>query len=63
MALETVLDIFENYVKWVKANPQHKYDTYKIWKTKETPETIKWQMLLLYRQKFRYHGEYRCGKV
>ena len=29
--LETVLDsFFENYVKWMKANPQHEYRTYKV---------------------------------
>ena len=29
--LETVLDsFFENYVKWMRANPQHKYDTYNV---------------------------------
>ena len=29
--LETVLDsFFENYVKWMKANPQHEYKTYNV---------------------------------
>ena len=52
-ALETVLDsYFENYVKWVKANPQYNYDTYNVSfgkdRPKRTPETIIGQMLLLY---------------
>ena len=29
--LETVLDsFFENYVKWMKENPQHEYKTYNV---------------------------------
>ena len=29
--LETVLDsFFENYVKWMKNNPQFNYDTYNV---------------------------------
>ena len=29
--LETVLDsFFENYVKWMNANPQYNYDTYNV---------------------------------
>ena len=62
--LETVLDsYFENYVKWVKANPQHKYDTYNVSFDKErpkrTPETIKWADVIVIPSdsEFRYHGE------
>ena len=45
--LETVLDsFFENYVKCMKNNPQHNYDTYNVSFTNErpkrTPETIEW---------------------
>ena len=45
--LETVLDsFFENYVKWMQANPQYNYDTYNVsfdnTRPKRTPETIKW---------------------
>ena len=43
--LETVLDsFFENYVKWMKANPQHEYRTYNVSfgseRPKRTPENI-----------------------
>ena len=43
--LETVLDsFFENYVKWMKNNPQFNYDTYNVSfgkeRPKRTPETI-----------------------
>ena len=62
--LETVLDsYFENYVKWVKANPQHKYDTYNVSfgkeRPKRTPETIKWadDIVIPSDSEFRYHGE------
>jgi len=62
--LETVLDsYFENYVKWVKANPQHKYDTYNVSfgkeRPKRTPETIKWADVIVIPSdsEFRYHGE------
>ena len=62
--LETVLDsYFENYVKWVKANPQHKYDTYNVSfgkeRPKRTPETIKWADIIVIPSdsEFRYHGE------
>ena len=62
--LETVLDsYFENYVKWVKANPQHKYDTYNVSfgkeRPKRTPETIKWADVIIIPSdsEFRYHGE------
>ena len=63
-SLETVLDsYFENYVKWVKANPQHKYDTYNVSfgkeRPKRTPETIKWADVIVIPSdsEFRYHGE------
>ena len=62
--LETVLDsFFENYVKWMKANPQHKYDTYNVSfgknRPKRTPETIKWAdtIVIPSDSEFRYHGE------
>ncbi len=62
--LETVLDsYFENYVKWVKANPQHNYDTYNVSfgkdRPKRTPETIKWADVIVIPSdsEFRYHGE------
>ena len=45
--LETVLDsFFENYVRFMKDNPQHQYDTYNVSfknvRPQRTPETIKW---------------------
>ena len=62
--LETVLDsFFENYVKWMKANPQHEYDTYNVSFTddrpKRTPETIDWADVIVIPSdsEFRYHGE------
>ena len=62
--LETVLDsFFENYVKWMKANPQHNYDTYNVSfgknRPKRTPETIKWADVIVIPSdsEFRYHGE------
>ena len=62
--LETVLDsFFENYVKWMKANPQHKYDTYNVSfgkdRPKRTPETIEWADVIVIPSdsEFRYHGE------
>ena len=62
--LETVLDsYFENYVKWVKANPQYNYDTYNVSfgkdRPKRTPETIKWADVIIIPSdsEFRYHGE------
>ena len=62
--LETVLDsFFENYVKWIKANPQHEYDTYNVSFGKDrpirTPETIKDADVIVIPSdsEFRYHGE------
>ena len=62
--LETVLDsFFENYVKWMKANPQHQYDTYNVSfdtsRPKRTPETIDWADVIVIPSdsEFRYHGE------
>jgi|TARA_R110001592_G_scaffold227447_1_gene483658 hypothetical protein len=62
--LETVLDsFFENYVKWMRANPQHKYDTYNVSfnqsRPQRTPETIKWADVIVIPSdsEFRYHGE------
>ena len=62
--LETVLDsFFENYVKWMKANPQHEYDTYNVSFGKDrpvrTPETIKNADVIVIPSdsEFRYHGE------
>ena len=62
--LETVLDsFFENYVKWMKANPQHDYDTYNVsfdtTRPKRTPESIKWADVIVIPSdsEFRYHGE------
>jgi len=62
--LETVLDsFFENYVKWMKANPQHEYDTYNVSfgknRPRRTPETIKWADVIVIPSdsEFRYHGE------
>jgi hypothetical protein len=62
--LQTVLDsFFENYVKWMKANPQHNYDTYNCSldgsTPKRTPETIKWADVIVIPSdsEFRYHGE------
>ncbi len=62
--LETVLDsFFENYVKWMRANPQYNYDTYNVsfdnTRPKRTPETIKWADVIVIPSdsEFRYHGE------
>lgn len=62
--LETVLDsFFENYVKWMRANPQHKYDTYNVSfsqsRPERTPEAIKWADVIVIPSdsEFRYHGE------
>ena len=62
--LETVLDsFFENYVKWMKENPQHEYKTYNVsfdnTRPKRTPETIEWADLIVIPSdsEFRYHGE------
>jgi len=62
--LETVLDsFFENYVKWMKANPQHEYDTYNVSfdkdRPKRTPETIEQADVIVIPSdsEFRYHGE------
>ena len=62
--LETVLDsFFENYVKWMKTNPQHEYDTYNVSfgknRPKRTPETIDWADVIVIPSdsEFRYHGE------
>ena len=62
--LETVLDsFFENYVKWMRANPQHKYDTYNVSfsqnRPERTPETIKWADVIVIPSdsEFRYRGE------
>ena len=62
--LETVLDsFFENYVKWMKENPQHEYKTYNVsfdnTRPKRTPETIEWADVIVIPSdsEFRYHGE------
>ena len=62
--LETVLDsFFENYVKWMRDNPQHEYDTYNVSfdknRPKRTPETIKNADVIIIPSdsEFRYHGE------
>ena len=63
--LETVLDsFFENYVKWMKANPQHEYRTYNVSfgseRPKRTPENIEWEtdvIVIPSDSEFRYHGE------
>ena len=62
--LETVLDsFFENYVKWMKANPQHEYRTYNVSfgseRPKRTPENIEWADVIVIPSdsEFRYHGE------
>ena len=62
--LETVLDsFFENYVRWMKENPQHEYKTYNVSftndKPKRTPETIEWADVIVIPSdsEFRYHGE------
>ena len=62
--LETVLDsFFENYVKWMKANPQHEYRTYNVSfgadRPKRIPENIEWADVIVIPSdsEFRYHGE------
>ena len=62
--LETVLDsFFENYVKFMRANPQHEYRTYNVsfdsTRPKRTPETIEWADVIVIPSdsEFRYHGE------
>ena len=62
--LETVLDsFFENYVKWMKANPSHQYKTYNVSFNRQnpsrTPETIEWADVIVIPSdsEFRYHGE------
>ena len=62
--LETVLDsFFENYVIWMRRNPQHKYDTYNVSfsqsRPQRTPDTIKWAdtIVIPSDSEFRYHGE------
>ena len=62
--LETVLDsFFENYVKWMKANPQHEYRTYNVSfdksRPKRTPENVEWADVIVIPSdsEFRYHGE------
>ena len=62
--LETVLDsFFENYVKWMRENPQHRYDTYNVSfnqrRPVRTPETIdKADVIVIPSDsEFRYHGE------
>jgi len=62
--LETVLDsFFENYVRFMKDNPQHQYDTYNVSfnnaRPQRTPETIKWAdtIIIPSDSEFRYHGE------
>jgi hypothetical protein len=62
--LETVLDsFFENYVKWMRANPQHEYRTYNVSfnknRPKRTPENIEWADVIVIPSdsEFRYHGE------
>jgi len=62
--LETVLDsFFENYVKWMRENPQYRYDTYNVSfnqrRPVRTPETIdKADVIVIPSDsEFRYHGE------
>lgn len=62
--LETVLDSFlENYVQWMKNNPQHEYGTYNIsfdnTRPVRTPESIEWADVIVIPSdsEFRYHGE------
>jgi hypothetical protein len=62
--LETVLDsFFENYVKYMRANPQHEYRTYNVSfdssRPKRTPENIEWADVIVIPSdsEFRYHGE------
>ena len=62
--LATVLDSFlENYVKWMRNNPQNEYRTYNIsfdgTRPKRTPESIEWADVIVIPSdsEFRYHGE------
>ena len=62
--LETVLDsFFENYVQWMKANPQNQYLTYNVSfdhrRPKRTPDSIKEADVIVIPSdsEFRYHGE------
>ena len=62
--LETVLDsFFQNYVDWMKDNPQHEYLTYNVSfdhrKPKRTPDSIKEADVIVIASdsEFRYHGE------
>ena len=62
--LETVLDsFFENYVKFMKANPHHEYRTYNVsfgtTRPRRTPENIEWADVIVIPSdsEFRYHGE------
>ena len=62
--LETVLDsFFENYVQWMKANPQNQYLTYNVSfdhrRPKRTPDSIKEADVIVIASdsEFRYHGE------
>ena len=61
--LQTVLDSFlENYVRWMKDNPQHEYREYNIsfgGKPVRDPEVIEWAdaVVIPSDSEFRYHGE------
>ena len=62
--LNTVLDsFFENYVKWMKDNPQHDYLTYNVTfdgtMPKRTPDSIKDADVIIIPSdsEFRYHGQ------
>ena len=62
--LETVLDsFFENYVDWMRDNPQHEYLTYNVSfdhrRPKRTPDSIKEADVIVIASdsEFRYHGE------
>ncbi len=61
--LQTVLDSFlENYVRWMKDNPQHEYREYNIsfgGKPVRDPEVIEWAdaIVISIYSEFRYHGE------
>ena len=53
--LETVLDsFFENYVKYMRDNPQHEYRTYNVSfdssRPKRTPENIEWADVIVIKQ-------------
>lgn len=63
--LETVLDsFFELYVRWMKENPQHEYDSYNLsfdkrQRPKRNPEVFKDADVVVIPSdsEFRYHGE------